>query len=158
MKIQMTGGVCMLHQVKPTWIVATLALLILSLAVPAGARRPSRGGPGPQGFAGPGPEGRFAGGVLERLISPCRTSCLDTMRTCHNAAETTTLTCVQTTCPTEIEAAQSACDTDRTSQACQDAVSALRTCSDACLETFHSTVTTCRDTLGVCRDTCDTAQ
>lgn len=148
----------MLQQRHRPWMMTALALLMLGLTIPAGARGPGRGGPGAAGLPGPGPEGGFAGGVLEQLISPCRAGCLATARDCRDAAETSVLSCVQDVCATEITTAQSACATDRTSQSCQDAVSALRTCAQTCLETFHDAVTACRDALGVCRDTCDTTQ
>ena len=147
----------MLNQSNHTWVVATLSLLMLGLAVPTRAREPSRGGFGPPGFAGPRPAGGFAGRVLERLVSPCRAGCLETMRTCHDTAETDVLSCAQEACATEIETAQSACATDRTSQACRVAVNALRSRGDACLETFQDEVTACRDALDVCHDACESA-
>jgi hypothetical protein len=155
MKVHTTGGVRMRNQGNRMWIMAPLALLTLSLHVPAGARGPSPRGFGPPGFAGPGHADRFAGGLLERLVSPCRAGCLDTAHACYGTAETTALTCVQAACTAEIEAAQSACATDRTSPACQEAVSDLRMCGDTCLDTLQAAVTVCRDALGVCRDTCD---
>jgi len=48
-------------------------------------------------------------------------------------------------------AAQTACQADRTSQACYDAVVALHTCSASCLETRNTDLTACRTALQICR-------
>jgi hypothetical protein len=158
MNMHLTEGGGMHYPGKRMGIIVLLSLLMLSLTLPAGARRPGHGGFGSSGFAGLGPEGRFVGNVLEQLIFPCRTSCVDLARTCYGTAETTALACTQTACQTEIATAQTTCAADRTSQACQDAVSDLRTCSDACLDTLQVAVTECRDTLGDCRAACDSTQ
>ena len=113
-------------------LIAILSLLIFLSAQPALAQRPP-GGP---------PVGR----LLEQLIDPCRTTCFDTVRTCHDTAEAEALASAQSTCATEIQTAQRACaTTNRPSQACQDAVSALRTCAQSPLTAFRSAVNACNN-------------
>jgi len=148
----------MLHHGNRLGVVMTLSLLLLSVAFPAGARGPARGGFGPPGFRGPGPVDGFTGRVLEQLISPCRANCFDTTRACHDMAETAALGCAQEPCATEIATAQSACATAPPSQACRVAVRALRSCSEACLDTFRDAVASCRDALEGCLDSCESAQ
>ena len=130
-------------------VASALTLCLLSLSVPAWAHR------------SPGEGGRrfgVAGGVLEQLIHPCRTECRDTMRACVDTAESEAVTCAQNTCATQIEIARNACATDSSGQACKDAVSALRECSDSCLTTLKTAASVCRDTLSDCVEACDTQE
>jgi len=132
-------------------LLAMLSLVTLLAAHTALAERP-HGGPG---FAGPRPGAPPIGGLLERLIDPCRTACLDTVRNCHDTADTEALTCIQDACATEVQTAQSACADNRPSQACRNAVSALRACSQSCLPSLRSAVSACHDGLDDCLDACE---
>ena len=133
-----------------------LGLLGLTAAVPVWAH----GFGGPEGGSGFGRPGRGpGGGVLERLISPCRAACGDTAKSCGEAAEATAVTCAQNSCAGDVSAAQSACAADHTSDACHGAVRQLHDCIAApCLEPLHASLSACRDALGTCREGCATAQ
>ena len=137
-----------------TWWVATLVTLAMGMAAAAWAHGPGRGG---RGFGPPGGEGLRGGGLLERLIDPCRGVCLDTARTCGETAESAALSCAQTTCPTEIQAAQTACAADRTSDVCKSAVNDLKDCLGPCVDDLHTALTSCRDGLGTCREACSSS-
>jgi hypothetical protein len=139
---------------------AFVAVLTISLAAGAWARGPSRGGlagrvPAPR-FVPPRPGAVHSHGLLAQLIYPCPTDCLNTARVCYDAADTAALACVSSACPTEIQAAQTACADDRRSESCQDAVGALQDCADTCLDTRAAEVDECRDDLSDCRDACET--
>jgi len=133
--------------------VVALVVLVMGIAATAWAFGPRRGGPG---FGGE-PGGVHGGGLLERLLDPCRGDCLDTARTCGETAESTALSCAQSTCASQIQAAQSACASDRGSQACRTAVSDLKECLSPCLDDLHMALSTCRDALGSCREACNSS-
>jgi hypothetical protein len=166
-----------------TLILAVLSVSIIAIA-PALARAPHSesgrphddvGGfpPGPRdpnAMADPnaparhipnGPPGSMrpvhAASVLMQLVYPCLADCSATAGTCNDSADSTALTCISDACGTEVETAQTTCAADRTSQECQDATSALRTCGQSCLETRKTAITACRDELEACRTTCDAA-
>jgi hypothetical protein len=136
--------------------IAMLSLMTLLFAYPALAELPHEG----LGFRGPGSEG---GRLLERLIDPtgtaCRTSCFEAARNCRDTAEATLLTSVgQNDCQKQTQNAQSACAVDRTSQPCQDARSALRSCAQHDLMTLRTTLRGCRNTAEMCVDACNSPQ
>lgn len=130
-------------------MVELVAALALTLAVPAWAHGPSHGTFG-EAHAAP-----RAPGLLTQLIFPCQAACINSARDCDDTADAAALTCISGACATEVDTAQTACATDRTSQACQDAISALQTCSASCLTTRQSALTTCRTTLTTCRAACE---
>jgi hypothetical protein len=137
---------------KNSWQAAfgVAAIVALTLAVPAWARGPLRGR-----FSTPHAAPR-APGLLTQLIFPCRAACVNTARDCDDSADSEALTCISDACTTEVETAQTACGTDRTSEACHDAVSALQTCSESCLTTRQSALSDCREALATCRAACAT--
>jgi hypothetical protein len=140
-------------------VVSTLVMaLVLSLAaVSAWGRGFGRGGPaGRGGFAGdagfgPGPRG---GGLVLRLIFPCKGDCFDAARTCFEAAETDALECAQSTCDAEITAARSACASDLSTDDCRTARTALVTCLEPCLAAKRTALTACHTTADTCVDAC----
>jgi len=113
--------------------IAMLSLMILLSAYPALAEPP---------FGGRQPGGR----LLEKLIDSCRTNCFDQVRNCRDAAEAKTLSDLQNgPCSPQITAAKTACATDHTSQGCQAAKSALRSCAHTDLTQLRSALYTCRN-------------
>src|SRR5262245_8413975 len=97
-------------------------------------------GPGGRGQFGPPPgpgghPGGRPGGFLMQLVFPCQAACGDTARSCSESADSEAIACVSAACAAEITAAQTACDSDKRSDACKEAVNALRTCADSCLDT-----------------------
>jgi len=114
---------------------------------------------GPGGFRGrggrPGDRGGVHGGaVLQRLLFPCRTGCFDAADTCVEAAESAAESCAGESCASQITAARTACQADRTSDDCDSAISALRTCAETCLDTEATALASCRTTLSSCLDGC----
>src|SRR5881409_3291086 len=103
-------------------VVAALAILFVSLAVSVRAHDFSRGALRRTGVAGR--RGPHSGGLLLRLIFPCRGNCFDAART--------------------------ACQSDPASQDCQTARTALLPCVQPCLDTEQSAVASCRTTLEAC--------
>ena len=134
----------------------TVAALCLSVTAAAWGHGFSRGGFGP-GREG-APHGDRAGGLLERLIFPCRGGCFDTARTCVASVQSDAVTCATGTCDATIQAARTACATDRTAQPCQDARTALLACIQPCRDTARSAFGTCQTALEACVGACDTAQ
>lgn len=104
-------------------LIAMLSLMTLLSAYPAWAERPHEGPPG--------------GRLLDRLIDPCRAKCFDKVRTCRDGAEANALGEIQNDCSTLVQAAQSACATDHTSQGCQAAKYTLRSCAQPDLTKFR---------------------
>jgi hypothetical protein len=167
---------------KQGWklILAALSVSIIAMT-PALARTPHNGSqsqlgglppgpPDPNAIADPngparhipnGPPGSMrpvhAANVLMQLIYPCLADCSAAAGTCNDSADSTALTCISDACATEVQTAQADCAADRTSQECQDAISALRTCGQSCLETRKTAITACRDELDACRTACDAA-
>ena len=136
-------------------LIVMLSLVTLLSAHPALAERP-HGGPG---FPGPGPGGPPAGRLLERLIDKCRPACFDAARDCRDKAEADALVSVPSHCTSsEIPTAQSACATNRASQACQDAMRALRTCAQPSLTSLRSAVSACHNDAETCVEACDSGQ
>ena len=160
-------------------VMAILGALSLTLAVQAWAHgivRGPRGGQGDRGAPGtpgtpgipgasftpgpngPGPNGsRHFGRLVDRLIYPCRNDCVEAERSCTEAAESNALTCAAQTCDAEIQTARTDCTTDRTSQACQDDVSALATCVQPCIDSQSAAVISCLDTFKACLAVCSPA-
>jgi len=137
-------------------------VLGMTLAAPAWAHGPGRGdfGGGTPPPGAPRPPVGHARGLLAKLIFPCEAECADKAQACNETAEDKALTCISTTaCADEVLAAQTACGTDRTAQACYDAVSALQTCatSSTCLTTWKADTTTCRSDMNTCRTACEPA-
>ena len=134
--------------------IAMLSLVILLSAYPAWAEW-SHGRP---------PEGR----LLEQLIYPCRARCFDQMRTCRDGAEASALATIQSSCnsgdsgqnPSPLQAAQIACKSDHTSQACQTARSALRSCAQSALTTLRSDLYKCHNPTDMeqCVEACNSQQ
>jgi hypothetical protein len=112
--------------------IAMLSLVTLLSAYPALADPP---------FGGRQPGGR----LLEKLLDPCRASCFDQMRSCRDGAEGSTLGALQQDCSTPIATAKSACATDHTSQGCQAAKSALRSCAQTDLKQLRVALYNCRN-------------
>src|SRR5438093_10076385 len=82
--------------VKPerrSLVVSTLAVLFLGLAGSAWGHGFSRGAFGRSGVAGL--RGPHSGGLLLRLIFPCRGDCFDAARTCDETAESAAVTCAE---------------------------------------------------------------
>ena len=135
-------------------VVATLAILTLTLAARGWAHGPGDRG----GFGGPPSIGGYGlrsfGGLLQQLIYPCRSDCVQAEQSCAETAESAALSCATQTCDAEIQSAQTDCTTSRTSQACRDDVSALRTCVEPCVMTQSTAVTTCLDTFKTCLGAC----
>ena len=151
--------------IRRNWksMVTLTVLLGAGLAVPVWAHGGERGGRGrpehPMGQpSAPRPMTPHARGLLGQLIYPCQAACDDTARDCYDAADTKAVNCISASdkCATQVGAAQTACQADRTSQACYDAVVALHTCSASCLETRNTDLTACRTALQSCRTACTT--
>src|SRR4029453_7397591 len=90
--------------VKVYLAAATMSAAILGAGLPALAR-------GPGGFGGPGPRhppGGPAGVFFDRLIFPCRASCMDGGRTCLATTDATAVSCAESTCADAVTAARSA--------------------------------------------------
>ena len=122
----------------------------MASAAPVAAR-----GPGGLGFpGGPGPHGPGQSVVLERLIFPCRSACLDAAHTCSDTADAAAVTCVEAACVDTLDAARTACGADALSSDCRTAASALRACGQACLTARSEAVGTCRTTGDECLDAC----
>ena len=139
-------------------VVSTLlmTLVVSMVGVSAWGRGFGRGPGGPGGFGGepgfgPGPRG---GGLVMRLVFPCKGDCFDAARTCFEAAETNTLECAQSTCDAEITAARSACATDLSTDDCRTARTALVTCLEPCLDAKRTALTACHTTAETCVDAC----
>src|SRR5262249_17819656 len=130
---------------------ATLAVVVLGVAVSAWGRGFARHGAGAPDDEGP--PGPF-GGPLQELIFPCRAGCFDADHTCHDAAHATATTCVELSCAPAPQSAQAACQADRASQDCEDARGTLLQCAQTCLETARAAMATCHTTLETCLDTC----
>ena len=78
------------------------------LGVSGGRARSGRVGfPGAPGPHGPGPSM-----VLERLLFPCRSACLDAAHTCSDAADDAAVTCIEAACGDTLDAARTACAVD----------------------------------------------
>ena len=133
-------------------VVSALAILFLSLAVSAWGHDFSRGTFGRREVTER--RGPHSGGLLLRLIFPCRGDCFDTARTCDETAESAAVTCAEQTCDAAIQTARTACQPDPTSDDCQTARTALLACVQPCLDTERSAVTSCRITLAACLTAC----
>jgi len=141
--------------VKREWrttVVFALAILFLSLAVSVRAHDFSRGAFHRTGVAGR--RGPHAGGLLLRLIFPCRGDCFDADRTCDEMAESAAVTCAEQTCDASIQTARTACQPDLASADCQTARTALLPCIQPCLDTEQSAVASCRTTIQACLTAC----
>jgi len=142
---------------NPFVVTALAMVLMLTLAaVSAWGRGFGRGGPG--GFPGepgfgPGP-GPGRGGLVIRLLFPCKGECFDAARTCIEAAESDALGCAQSTCDAEITAARSACASDLSTDACRTARTALVTCLEPCLDAKRTALNACHTTADTCVDAC----
>ena len=125
--------------VKREWrttAVFALAILFLSLAVSVRAHDFSRGAFRRSGVAGR--RGPHAGGLLLRLIYPCRGDCFDADRTCDEMAESAAVTCAEQTCDASIQTARTT----------------LLPCIQPCLDTEQSAVASCRTTIQACLTAC----
>ena len=141
--------------VKREWrstVVSALAILFLSQAVSLWAHDFSRGAFRRTGVAGR--RGPHSGGLLLRLIYPCRGDCFDADRTCDEMAESAAVTCAEQTCDASLQTARTACQSDPASQDCQTARTALLPCVQPCLDTEQSAVASCRTTLEACLTAC----
>jgi len=128
-----------------------VAVLCLGLAASAWGHGFMRGDFGRRG----GPGGRAPrGGLVLRLVFPCRAGCFDADRPCGEAAESAAVACGQDSCATQIQAARSACQADATSDACDTARTALVTCLQPCLDTERAAFTACRTTADSCLTAC----
>src|SRR2546425_5380442 len=123
-------------------VVSTVAILFLGLTGSAWGHGFSRGAFGRTGVAGL--RGPHSGGLLLRLIFPCRGDCFDAARTCDEMAESAAVTCAEQTCDAEIQTARTACAADVTTPDCQTARTALLQCIQPCLAAEQSAVTSCR--------------
>ena len=141
--------------VKREWrstVVSALAILFLSQAVSVWAHDFSRGAFRRTGVAGR--RGPHSGGLLLRLIFPCRGDCFDAARTCGQMAESAAVTCAEQTCDASLQTARTACQSDPASQDCPTARTALLPCVQPCLDTEQSAVASCRTTLEACLTAC----
>jgi len=141
--------------VKREWrstVVSALAILFLSQAVSVWAHDFSRGAFRRTGVAGR--RGPHSGGLLLRLIYPCRGDCFDADRTCDEMAESAAVTCAEQTCDASIQTARTACQPDLALADCQTARTALLPCIQPCLDTEQSAVASCRTTLQACLTAC----
>ena len=141
--------------VKREWrstVVSALAILFLSQAVSVWAHDFSRGAFRRTGVAGR--RGPHSGGLLLRLIYPCRGDCFDADRTCDEMAESAAVTCAEQTCDASIQTARTACQADPASEECQTARTALLPCIQPCLDTEQSAVASCHTTLKACLTAC----
>ena len=130
--------------------ICTLSLAIMTSAAPVAARGPGGFGfPGASGPHGPGPSI-----VLERLLFPCRSACLDAAHTCSDAADDAAVTCIEAACGDTLDAARTACAVDAFSNDCRTATSALKACGEACLTARNEAAGTCRTTGDECLDAC----
>jgi hypothetical protein len=145
----------MIRPTNSTLIAAAVTALICGAALPvlANGMHGARGG-GPNGPGRPAPGFGHYGRLIDQLLNPCRSDCLEAAHTCQEAAAATALACAETTCDDEIQDARTACTADRTSQACKDAVTALRTCIDPCVDDQATATAACRDTLRTCLSAC----
>lgn len=107
----------------------------------------------PRSFRGPSEGG--AATLLNELNYPCQAACLNTDSTCAAAAQTATVSAIGSACPTEVSAAQTACETTPFSSACRSAVIALYACAKADLGTYYSAVRTCNKSQETCLEACD---
>jgi hypothetical protein len=140
---------------RSSFVAATMAMLLAGGATAAWSHGFGRG---PFGRRGPGgPHGPEFGGLVQRLIFPCKADCFEAGRPCVEAAESDAVACGEETCDTEIQSARTACATDPAADACGTARSALLTCLVPCLDAAQSTHSACRTTLQSCLDACDTA-
>ena len=134
-------------------MMVTLGILIFGAAIEARAF----GGPG--GPGGPGDRGAYGfrhfGRLVEQLLFPCRTDCVDAEGVCTDTAESTALTCATQTCETDIQTSRTDCATDRKSQACQEDVSTLNTCIQPCVQAQSAAVMSCFDTFRACLGACN---
>src|SRR5262245_15237831 len=141
-------------------VVALAVALALSTAAIAEGR--GRGGlvgpPGGPGVPG-GPDGP-SGGVIERLLFPCRAACLDAGRACMESGDVTAVTCAEGACGAEIATARSACLTDPGTADCRTARGTLRECVQPCVSARREAAEVCRTTVDDCLDACgaDTAE
>ena len=125
--------------VKREWrstVVSALAILFLSQAVSVWAHDFSRGAFRRTGAAGR--RGPHSGGLLLRLIYPCRGDCFDADRTCDEMAESAAVTCAEQTCDASIQTARTT----------------LLPCIQPCLDTEQSAVASCHTTLEACLTAC----
>lgn len=141
----------------------TAALIVVTtiLAVQASARPMPRGGAfhGPGDGPGGDPRGGFGvvhfGPLVEQLIFPCRSDCMESEHSCQEDAESAALSCASTTCSSTISSAQTDCAADRSSQACLTDVSTLITCVQPCITTESAAIATCAATYRTCSAACN---
>lgn len=138
-----------------TLVVAALAILTLTVATRGWAHGPSDRGE----VRGPGVPGEYGfrpyGGLLQQLIYPCRSACVQAEQSCAESVESAAVTCATQTCDAEVQSAQTDCAASRMSQTCRDDISALRTCVEPCVMTQSSAITTCLDTFKTCLAACN---
>jgi hypothetical protein len=125
------------------------SLVVAAAVLAAGAAAPAWA----HGFHGRGGPG---GGVLEQLVHPCQAACGETARGCFEDASSTAASCISSTCGAQVTAAQSACKAGRSST-CQNAMNALRSCGQSCLDADATSSATCRTNHNSCIAACDTA-
>jgi hypothetical protein len=135
-------------------LVVPAAVLALGLAGAAWAH----GGRGRGFFGGDGEmggrHGGCGGGVVQRLVFPCRAGCFDAAKSCFETAKTTALSCVSGSCGTQVTAAQTACQADRRSTGCETALDALKTCAQSCTDAAETATSSCRTTAKSCVTAC----
>jgi hypothetical protein len=136
-------------------VVSTMAVLLLSQAVPTWGHGFGRGGFGPRHPGGP--HGPDFGGLIERLVFPCRADCLEAARGCFATAVSEAVTCAEQACDAAIQTARSACASGLATEECRDARGALLECAAPCLEAKRSAVGTCRTTVAECRAGCESS-
>lgn len=137
------------------WCATALFSLVFATAANA------HGGPGRGPFGGrrdfsPFSGGPFGIGLGHRAegMNQCRHDCAVAGRDCHDAARATARLCVQSTCSSELQAAQDACSRDRSSDACSSARSALRQCRQPCITAYMSSSEACRTNTRTCASPC----
>lgn len=122
------------------WLAVLVVLAGLALAGDAFARGRGDGRPG-------------GGGRGLRGIEPtCAAECGG--RECLQSAQQDFYACVESTCPSESDAAEEACAADRHSDACRSAREARRVCAEPCRETLQAARQACREETSTCLDAC----
>ncbi len=134
------------------WCAALLLSLGLATTVGAHGGR-GRGGRPHHGPFGGGPFG-VGPGHNHNGMNQCRRDCVEAGRDCRDVARVTARLCVQSTCTSELQAAQDACKADRSSDACSTTRVALSQCTQPCLTAYVGSSQACRTNTRTCTGVC----
>lgn len=141
---------------KKHWkfILLAVTVSLTSLTMFAWAKDGRQQGKQEQEHQGQGNQGGLSEDLLEQLLEPCQATCNAEARDCKATATTEAVSSIQSACAEQITAAQKACTDEDHSQACRDAVTALRTCAQPALTVLPTAVATCRDDRKSCVAEC----